>query len=79
MRGGEVAVEEGRREIADVYVVESVSTFVVREKRLGINVECEEIANGVLIFGAVESTQGFRATWVRTGCCCGVEFGGEPV
>ncbi len=53
LRGGDVAVEEGGRKVTDGDVVETVAGLVVREQGGGVDIDGEEIADGVAILGAV--------------------------
>ena len=54
LRRGDVAVQERRREVAHRHVVEPVAGLVARQQRRGIDVERQEVADGVLVFGPVE-------------------------
>ena len=47
LRGRHVAIQQRRREIADRHVVEAVAGFVGRQQRRGVDVEREQIADGV--------------------------------
>ena len=67
LRSGDVPVEKGRRQIANGDVVEAVAALVRRQERLGIDVERQQVPDGVLILGAVESPQGLGATRIRLG------------
>ena len=49
--GRDVAIEQRRREIADRHVVEAVARFVRRQQRRDVDVERQEIADGVLVLG----------------------------
>lgn len=63
--GGEVAFEQCRGEIANGDVVETVAGFVGGEEVGDVDVDGEEVADGVLVFGAVEAAEGVGATGVR--------------
>ena len=69
---GNVAVEQRGREVADGDVVETVARLVVGEQRGGVDGNAEEIADGVLVFRAVEAAEGVGAAGVGRG-------GGEAV
>src|SRR5207302_5105458 len=55
--GGNIAIEERRRQITKRRAVEAVVGLVFGQKRCGVNIEREQVVNGVLIFGAVEAPQ----------------------
>lgn len=65
LRGGDVAVKERRGEVADGDVVEAVARFVGGKQRGGVDVDGEEVADGVLVFGAREAADGIRAPGLR--------------
>ena len=69
LRGGDVAVQQCRREIADRHVVEAVAGFIGRQQRRGIDLDREEIADGVLVFGARQPAKrgGAAGIWMRRG------------
>ena len=76
-RGGNVAVEQRGREVADSDVVETVARLVVGEQRGGVNGNAEEIADGVLVFGAIEAAKSVGAAGVGRGGGQAVEGGLE--
>ena len=59
--GGEVAFEQRGREVADGDVVEAVAGLVGGEQVGDVDVEGEEVADGVLVFGAIEAAEGVGA------------------
>ena len=75
--GGDVAVEEGGREIADGDVVEAVARFVIGEEVGGVELDGEQVADRVLVLGAVEAAEGGGAAGVGAGAGGGVEVRGE--
>ena len=65
LRRGNVAIEQRRGQVADVDVVEAVARFVGRQQRPGVDVERQQIPDGVLILGAVEAPQRLGAARIR--------------
>ena len=63
-RGGNVALQQGRREIADGHVVETVAGLVAGQQRGDIDFERQQVADGVLVFGAVEAAEGVGAAGI---------------
>ena len=59
--GRDVAVQQGRREFTHRHVVEAVTRVVLRQQRRGVDIEREQIANGILVFGAIQAAEGFGA------------------
>ena len=64
LRGGEITFEQSGREFADGDVIETVAGIVGREQRGDVDVEAEQIANRVLIFGAVQAAEGVGAAGI---------------
>lgn len=62
--GAQIAFEEGRREIADGDVIEAAAGFIGGEEIRDVNFEGEEVADGVLVFGAVKPAEGVSAAGV---------------
>src|SRR5262249_39908334 len=58
LRRRDVAVQEGRREVAQGGAVEAVIGLVGRQQRRGVHVQRQEVPDGVLVFGAVQPSQG---------------------
>ena len=77
LRGGNVAVEQRGREIAHRDVVEAVARFVVGQQRGGVDVEREEIADGVLILSARETAKRVGAAGVGLRRGGVIECGGD--
>ena len=67
-----VTLEQCRRKIADRHVVEAKARRIARQERCGIDLQLQQIANRIAIFGAIESTE----------CVCAARIGsagGKPV
>ena len=58
-------------------IVKAVGRIVRRQKNRGIDFECQQIANRVAVFGAVQTTEQ-RATRIRVSGGRTIEFGREP-
>ncbi len=72
LRRGDIAVQQRRRKVAHRHVVETVARLIVRQQRRCVDVECQEVADGVLVLGPVESPErsgpaGFRLFGGRSG------------
>ena len=67
LRRREVALQQGRREISDRHVVEAVAGLVARQQRGDIDVERQQVADGVLVFGAVEPAERVGAAGIGVG------------
>ena len=67
LRRGQISLEQGRREVADRDVIEAVARLVARQQRGDIDIDGQQVADGVLIFGAVEAAEGVGAAWVGMG------------
>ena len=52
---GDVSVQESRREIADGDIIKPVAGIVFGEECRCVNVQGEQVANRILIFGAIEA------------------------
>jgi hypothetical protein len=63
--GGDVAVEQGGRQVAARQVVETVARIVFGEQCRRVDLEVEEIPDGVPILGAIESVEGVGAAGIR--------------
>ena len=57
LRRGDVAVQERRREVAHRHVVESMTGLVGRQHRRGVDVQRQQVADGVLVLGPVEPAE----------------------
>ena len=66
--GGDVAVEQGGRQVAARQVVETVARIVFGEQCRRVDLEVEEIPDGVPILGAIESVEGVGAAGIRFFC-----------
>src|SRR5262245_14523561 len=77
LRGREIALEQRRRELAVGHVVEAVARIVFREQRRNVDIESQDVANGVLIFDAAQSTEGIGPAWIRSRGGRAVEGGFE--
>ena len=62
LRGGEVAVEQTRRERIDGDVVKAVALLVLRQQSVGIDLHAQQIADGVLIFRTGQPTKRRQAS-----------------
>ena len=67
LRRRQIAIEQRRRQGADVDVVEPVARIVGRQHRRGVDVEREQIADRVLIFSAIQAMEGVVATRIGRG------------
>ena len=67
LRGRDVAVEERRRQVADRHVVEAVTTLIGRQERCGVDIESQQVSDGVLILGPIQAAERVRATRIRSG------------
>src|ERR1043166_9121298 len=59
LRGGDVAVQQGGREISDRYVVKTVAGLILWQQRPAIDLQSQQIANRILVFRAVEPAKCF--------------------
>ena len=55
LRGGDVPVQQSRGQVADRDVVEAVTAFIGGQERRGVDVEGQQISDGVLILGPIET------------------------
>ena len=65
LRSRNVSVQKSRGQVADRHVVEAVTAFIGGQERCGVDVDGQEISDGVLILGSIETPQRFRAAWIR--------------
>ena len=56
LRRSEVAFHQGRRQLYNSNVVEAEACIVTRQERRDIDIESQEIANGVAILGAIQAS-----------------------
>ena len=79
-RRREVPLHQGRRDRQDVgHVVEAVLVDVVRRQECRhVDVERQEVANGVGVLGAVEAVEGLRAPRIRVRGGVAVDLAFEP-
>ena len=64
LRRRHIAFEQRRRQIANRDVVETVAGRVARQHRRRVEFQRQQIANRVLIFGAVEAAERIRSAWI---------------
>ena len=67
LRGRDVAVQQRRRQVADRHVVEAVTAVIGRQKRGGVDVESQQVSDGVLILGPIQAAERVRAARIRFG------------
>ena len=67
LRGRDVAVQERRRQVADRDVVEAVTAVIGWQERGGVDVESQQISDGVLIFGPIQAAERVGAAGIRFG------------
>ena len=65
LRGRDITVQQRGGEIADRHIVEAVARLVSWKERGNIDVEREEIANRILVFGSSQPTDRRRAARIR--------------
>ena len=79
VRGGEVTLEQERREAEDIAdVVEAVTGRIGWQQRRHVDVEGKQIAHRVAVLGAVQPVQNGRAARIRAGVRGGVEPALDP-
>jgi hypothetical protein len=71
--GGDVAIEQGRRQIADSHVVEAVARLVSREQRRDIHIQSQQIPDSVVVFRSRQPPDGRRPSGVRIGLGSAIE------
>ena len=72
LRRAHVALEQGRREVADSHVVESVTRRVGRQQRGDVDFQRQQVPHRVVVLGAIQPAEGLRPA--RVG-----RLGGDPV
>ena len=79
VRGGEIALEQERREAENIAdVVEAVTGRIGWQQRRHVDVEGKQIAHRVAVLGAVQPVQDGRAARIRVGIRGGVEPALDP-
>ena len=74
LRRADVSVEQSRREIADGHVVEAEARGVARQQSRGIDLQREQVADRVVVLGAVQPAEGLRAARIGRLGSDAVEF-----
>ena len=57
LSGSDIAIEQGRRQVAHGDIVEPMARLIFRQQRIGIDVDRQEVSDGVLIFGPRQTTE----------------------
>ena len=65
LRRRQISFEQRRRQIAHRHVVEAVARLVAGQQRRDVDVEREQIADGVLVFGPVEPAERVGSARIR--------------
>ena len=78
LRGGDVAIQKRRRKIADRHIVKAMTRIVLRQQRRRIDVQRQQIANGILVFRPIEPPKRFGPAGIRILRRRAVERGGQP-
>lgn len=66
-RSGEIAFEQGGGEFADGHVVKAMARIVRREQGGNVYVEIDQIADGVVVFGAIHPAEGVGSAGIGMG------------
>ena len=61
----EIPLQQRRRELPDTDVVEPVARVVFWQERRDVNVDTEQVADRVLILGAIQAAERLGAAWIR--------------
>jgi len=72
-----ISLQQRRRELPDRDVVEPVARVVFRQERRDVDVDAEQIADRVLILGAIQPAEGLGAPWIGRRGCGAIEGGLE--
>ena len=64
LRCRDVAVQQRRREISHRHIVKAMTGLILRKEFRGIDLQREQIPNGVLVFGAGETTECVGSAWI---------------
>ena len=65
-RSRQITLHQRRRKTARVHVIEPKCRIVARQQRRGVDLERQEIADSILVFGSVETSECFGPP--RLGC-----------
>ena len=65
LRRRDITVEQCRGKITYRHVVKTIARFVTWQQRRGVDVQCEKVANRVLVFGSIEPPKRSRSAGVR--------------
>ena len=76
--GRDIPVQECRRQVADIDVVEAVAALIRGQERGGVDVERQQISDRVLILGSIQAPQRFGATRTRMCGCRRIERPFQP-
>ena len=66
LRGGQIPLEQRRRQLAIAHVVEPVARIVFGQQRRDVDVEREDVADGVLILDAAQTPERLGPSRIRT-------------
>ena len=76
-RRTEISLEQGGRKLADGEVIEAVAGVVFRQHCRHVQLHCQQIADGVLVLGAIEAAEGIGPAGIRPGRGGAVQRGFE--
>ena len=83
LRRDEIALHQRRRQPGDADVVETEARFVGGQQLRDVDVESEDVADRIVILGAVQAANRIGPPGIRTSrglaIECGLEIGHEPV
>ena len=65
LRRRNIPVQQGRRQIPDVDIVKPKPTLISGQHRGSINIQCQQIPNGILIFGPIQPPKRLRPPWIH--------------
>src|SRR5215510_5930769 len=60
----QIALEQCWRETRHTDVIETIAGVVLREQRKDIDVECQQVPNGVLVLASIETTKRRRPSGI---------------
>ena len=75
LRGREVPLHQSRRQLDHPHVVEAVARVVAGQQGVHVDVEGQEVADGVAVLGAIQAPERLRPPRVRRCVGAGVERG----